>query len=53
MAQYLNFCIRRFFQTSAIRQSAKAGAGENHDGKSRFQIDKHISFGVQKIDGKV
>lgn len=31
MAQYFNF-VRRFIQTSAIRQSAKGGSGESHEG---------------------
>lgn len=33
MASYINLAARRFFQTSAVRQAAKAAEGESHEGK--------------------
>lgn len=38
MAQYIHYSVRRFFQTSAIRQAAKA-AGEDHEGENFQLID--------------
>lgn len=50
MAQYLNFFTRRFFQTSAVRQAAKAGAEENHEGKSKVFEKKTFLVKCVKIE---
>lgn len=45
MAQYINFSIRRFFQTSAARQAAKAAGEEDHQGKYRRRcVDWAVCF---------
>lgn len=45
MASVLNYCLRRFFQTSAVRQAAKAAESDKHEGKTlnlKLIIKKNI-----------